>query len=361
MYIKSIELTNFRNYEKETILMNDGLNVVIGKNAMGKTNLLESICCCGIGKSTKTTKYKELINWNKKYAYIKIILSKKYRDHTIEFVIDDKDKKRVRIDGVQLTKLIDLVGILNIVFFSPDELKLVKESPQERRRFINISLSQQSKLYIYSLSRYEEALSQRNKLLKMQYTNENIQEMLNVWDPQIAKEAAFICLKRYEFIDKLKEIAKEIHSELTNNKEDLCLEYESLIKRDSIENMEKQVLELLKDSKEKDIKLQYTSIGPHRDDMDIKINGIDIRKFGSQGQQRTVALSLKLAEIKLFNIELGETPVLLLDDVLSELDGDRRKKLMKLSSNLQTIITCTDFDMDIKHNRIEISNGKRVN
>lgn len=360
MNIKQIYLKNFRNYEEETIELSDKLNVVIGQNAMGKTNLLESIYCCGIGKSTKTNKYKELIKWGNQYSYIKIIVQKRFRDHTIEFYIDQQDKKRVKVDGVPLLKIGELLGILNIVFFSPDEMKLIKESPAERRKFMDISLSQQFKSYLHALSKYNEVLAQRNKLLKESYKREDIKDMLSIWDSQLIENGVFIIQKRYEFIEKLRNFAKDIHSSITSQKEEIFLEYESFIKNGNIEEMKKKYEEKLLESVEKDLNLQYTLYGPHRDDINIKINNIDVRKFGSQGQQRTAALSLKLAEIELFKDETKESPVLLLDDVLSELDESRRNMLMKFSASLQTIITCTDFDSNIEHKTIRIQNGKVI-
>lgn len=361
MYIKQIYLKNFRNYEEETILLSDKLNVVIGKNAMGKTNLIESIYCCGIGKSTKTKKYKELIKWGSDYAYIKIIVQKKYREHIIEFSVDSQDKKRVKVDGIPLLKISELLGILNIVFFSPDEMKLIKESPQERRRFMDISLSQQYKSYLHALSKYNEVLAQRNKLLKENYKKDNIEDMLSIWDSQLIDNGVQIIQKRYQFIEKLKEFVKNIHSSITSGTENIELEYESFIKNDTADNMKIEYENKLKESVEKDINLQYTLYGPHRDDINIKINNIDVRKFGSQGQQRTAALSLKLAEIELFKDETKESPVLLLDDVLSELDESRRNMLMKFSASLQTIITCTDFDSNVEYKEIRIQNGKVIN
>ena len=361
MNIKEITLKNFRNYENETIKFQEGLNVIIGNNAMGKTNLLESIYCCAIGKSPKTTKYKELIKMGKTNAYIKIVLERKYRDHIIEFYVDNKENKRIKIDGVPLSKLKDLIGYMNIIFFSPEEIKMIKEGPDERRKFINISLSQQSKTYLTSLYKYNEILANRNKLLKENFKDENIKEMLVIWDSQLAKEGAYVIKKRYEFVNKLSIAAKQAHKSLTDSKEDLELEYESIVKDEPIEIMQEKIEKLLKDSVDKDINLQYTSVGPHRDDIAIVANKIDIRKFGSQGQQRTCALSLKLAEISLFEDEIKEKPILLLDDVLSELDATRRTKLMELSSELQTMITCTDFDMDLAHNEIRIQNGQQIN
>lgn len=354
MYIERVTLKNFRNYENKTVEFKDGLNVIIGRNASGKTNLLESIYCSGIGKSPRTNKYREMIRWDSDYAYIKVTLKKNRSTHTIEYSIDSQDKKRIAIDGIPLVKLSEILGMLNIVFFSPDEMRLIKESPQERRRFADISLSQQNKKYFYSLSKYNNVLAQRNKLLKESRDMRSLPEMLYGWDVQLAEHGAYMIGKRYEFVEKIQTFAKKIHLEITDGKEDLQLEYESNVQYGDVKEMQTVFFDKLRSNIEKDTNLSYTSFGCHRDDIAIKINGIDVRKYGSQGQQRTVALSLKLAEIYLFESEIGEKPVLLLDDVLSELDLYRRQKLMELSSGLQTIITCTDFDMDLPRNTVFI-------
>lgn len=354
MYIESVTLKNFRNYEDKTVDFKDGLNIVIGKNASGKTNLLESVYCSGIGKSPRTNKAREMIRWGSDNAYIKVILKKQYSRHIVEYFIDSADKKIIKIDSIPLVKQSEILGMLNIVFFSPDEMKLIKESPQERRRFSDISLSQQNKKYLFSLSKYNNILAQRNKLLKESRDIKALPEMLYGWDVQLAEYGAYIVAKRYEFVEKIQVFAKKIHSEITDEKEDLELEYESNVDRGETDKMKEIFFQKLRANLEKDMNLLYTSFGSHRDDIAIKINGIDVRKYGSQGQQRTVALSLKLAEIYLFESEVGEKPVLLLDDVLSELDASRRQKLMELSSGLQTIITCTDFDMDLERNTVLI-------
>lgn len=354
MHVESVTLKNFRNYQDKTVLFKDGLNIIVGQNASGKTNLLESVYVAGIGRSPRTNKYKDMIRWGSEYAYIKVTIKKNKSTHTIEYSIDRQDKKRIAIDGIPLVKLSEILGMLNIVFFSPDEMKLVKESPVERRRFMDISLSQQNKNYFNALSKYNAIVAQRNKLLKEEHNPDKIKEMLYGWDSQLASYGATIILKRYEFIEKIKVFALNTHSEISNNSENLQLEYECEIPQGEISSIKEEFLKKLNENFEKDLSLQYTSFGCHRDDISIKINGIDARKFASQGQQRTVALSLKLAEISFFESETGEKPVLLLDDVLSELDASRREKLLKLSAGLQTLITCTEFEENLNHNLIKI-------
>ena len=327
------------------------------RRIFGKTNFAESVYFAALGKSPRTNHSKEMIKWSAKQAYINLTVGKKFRDHEITLLVDNKDKKKLLLDGLPCSRISDLVGVLNVVYFSPDELKMIKDGPQERRRFIDISLCQQSKNYLYSLQKYNAVLAQRNKLLKSGFGINTLKETLFVWDAQLAKYGAYIIRKRYDFIEKLKKLALVSHNTLSAEKEKLSLSYESSLSYDEEEELERQFSESLKAAFEKDVDLAFTTFGCHRDDMDITIDGTDVRKYGSQGQQRSAALSLKFAEIDLFNEETGEKPVLLLDDVLSELDETRRKKLIEMSSSLQTIITCTEFDENVDHTLFRVSAG----
>lgn len=356
MYIKQVQLNDFRNYASQSMTLTEGLNVFEGHNASGKTNFAESIYCSALGKSPRTSKDKDLIRWGSQLARINVVVARKYRDYEIGLVIN-KDKKRLTIDGVPCAKMSDIVGILNVVYFSPDEMKMIKESPQERRRFIDISLCQQSKNYLFTLQKYNNVLAQRNKLLKTGLGINTLKETLFVWDMQLAKYGAYIIKKRYDFVHKLKDFAGNAHDFLTDGKEKLKISYECALPSDDIEVIANEFVLALKNSFEKDCDLNYTTFGCHRDDLDISIDNIDVRKFGSQGQQRSTALSLKFAEIDLFKDELGEKPVLLLDDVLSELDKSRRNKLLEMSASLQTIITCTEFEENTPHSLYKVNNG----
>ena len=238
------------------------------------------------------------------------------------------------------------MGVLNVVYFSPDELKMIKESPKERRRFMDISLSQQKKKYFYNLQRYNKTLDQRNKLLKTARSIEGLRDMLAVWDVQLAAIGAEIISDRLIFLKKLSVYAAREHTRLSGGREELVLRYESDA-LDMDRDIKEQLILRYEADIEKDYQLKFTSSGPHRDDIKITINGIDVRKFGSQGQQRSAALSLKMAEISQFEEETGEKPVLLLDDVLSELDEGRQRELLSAASGVQTILTCTEFDIDI--------------
>lgn len=357
MFIKKVTLKDFRNYRQQTVELDPGLNIFAGENASGKTNFAESIYFAALGKSPRTNHSKEMINWSAKQAYINLTVGKKFRDHEITLLVDNKDKKKLLLDGLPCSKLSDVVGVLNVVYFSPDELRMIKEGPQERRRFMDISLCQQSKNYLYSLQKYNAVLAQRNKLLKSGFGVNTLKETLFVWDAQLSKYGAYIIRKRYLFVEKLKRLAEASHKTLSDGKETLSLSYECALPFDEEENLEREFAESLKASFEKDTDLFFTSFGCHRDDLDISIDGVDVRKYGSQGQQRSAALSLKFAEIDLFGEEIGEKPVLLLDDVLSELDEKRRSNLLNMSSSLQTLITCTEFDEKVPYTLFNVKNG----
>ncbi|HRF36327.1 MAG TPA: DNA replication/repair protein RecF [Clostridia bacterium] len=344
MNVKKVQLINFRNYQKQDITFCDGLNIIVGNNASGKTNMVESVYYSGLGKSPRTFQDKELVKWGEESAYIKIEIEKKYRNHIIEINIDKIGKKRIAVDKIPVRKINELIGMLNVVYFSPDELDIIKESPVLRRNFLNISLSQQKKSYYFSLVRYNKILAQRNKLLKDEYDTSVIKETLPIWDSQLAEIGTNIIIERYEFCEKMQKIIELIHSELTGGEEVLTMEYESKIKLSDRESMKEEFLKLLSESYDKDIHLKYTTVGCHRDDINIKINDIEVRKFGSQGQKRTTALSLKLAEVKLFELVTGEKPILILDDVLSELDSKRQNKLLEHIRGVQTLLTCAGYN-----------------
>lgn len=346
MIIKKLKVINFRNYKEESILFSPGLNVLSGINASGKTNLLEAVYLGAIGKSPRTAQDKEMINWGQDYLYVMIELNGKYRSHKLEIHIDSHSAKRIAIDGLPIKKHGELMGVLNVVYFSPDELKMIKESPKERRRFMDISLSQQKKKYFYNLQRYNKTLDQRNKLLKTARSFEGLRDMLAVWDIQLATIGAEIISDRLIFLKKLSVYAAREHTRLSGGREELLLRYESDA-LDMDRDIKEQLILRYEADIEKDYQLKFTSSGPHRDDIKITLNGIDVRKFGSQGQQRSAALSLKMAEISQFEEETGEKPVLLLDDVLSELDEGRQRELLSAASGVQTILTCTEFDINI--------------
>ena len=359
MKVNSIKLLNYRNYSEQEINFCEKLNVIIGKNAQGKTNLLEALFLCAIGKSPRTTKDKDLVNWNKEFAKITVNLSKKIGNHIIDIYLFKNQNKAIKIDNIGINKIALLLGTLNAIYFSPDELKLIKESPDERRKFMDIVICQFDRNYYYNLSSYNKVLNQRNKLLKSQDVSV-IKETLPIWDLQLAKFGAKIIFSRLNLIEKLKVYANNIHSELTSNEENLVLSYQGYTS-DTPESLENILNNKLKENYDKDIKLGFTTIGPHRDDIKIASNDIDLRSFGSQGQQRTASLSLKLAELEVFKENIGEYPILLLDDVLSELDEVRQTKLLNFVSHIQTILTCTEFNYNIPQTKFHIADGKLIN
>lgn len=351
MIIESVTLKNFRNYKSDRISFQDGLNVIVGKNATGKTNLLESVYLCAVGRAARTPRDKELILWGEQLSHVKLTVKRRFSTRTVDIYIDQKNKKKIAVDGIPISKIGELMGVLNVVYFSPDEMKLIKDSPDERRRFLDISLSQQSKTYFYTLVKYNKILAQRNKLLK---NGAGAAQTLNIWDVQLAAEAAKLYMKRKAFVERLKEYAKRKHTILTAGKEDLSLALESFSDANTEAEAAQELLEKLKLAREKDLTLQYTSQGAHRDDLKISASGIDLRKFGSQGQQRAATLSLKLAEIDTFEEETAERPVVLLDDVLSELDPQRRASLLAALGGVQTLLTCTEFYESVAANKIYI-------
>ncbi len=357
MYLSNIKLNNFRNYKSLNLDLSENINVLLGKNAQGKTNLLEAIFFCGIGKSFKSVKDKELIKWEEESGKIEIEIQKKYRKQKIEINLSKSLKKNIKIDGISIIRIGDLLGEIPVVFFSPDELKLIKESPEERRKFMNISLSQTDKKYFYLLRRYEKILANRNKLLKETKDIEVLRQTIDIWDRVLVDVAEKIIKERERFIKEITPFAEKALDYISGGKEKLRVEYKGL--KSENQTYSEILAKKLKQNIEKDFKLGYTSIGPHRDDIDIYLNEIEVKNFASQGQQRTVALSLKLAELEIMKQKTGEYPILLLDDVFSELDSERREKLLKFTTRTQTFITCTDFDKNIENCKIiTIKDGK---
>ena len=358
MIIKSIELTNFRNYESLNLEFDKGTNILYGDNAQGKTNVLEAIYLSSITKSHKGSKDQDIIRFGENESHIRTYLEKDGDTYKVDMHLRKSGSKVIAVNGQKLKKAAGLLGLLNVVFFSPEDLSIIKNGPSERRRFIDMELCQLDSFYLYNLNNYNKIVNQRNKLLKDIYTNYSLKETLDIWDSQLISYGSKIIERRVAFINQLNEIIYDIHKKLSGEKEEILIKYEPNV---LIEEFESK----LKQNQEKDIKLKMTTVGPHRDDICIDVNGIDIRKFGSQGQQRTAALSLKLSEIELVKKITKDTPVLLLDDVLSELDSNRHKYLLDSIGNIQTIITCTGLD-DFVNDRFEInkvfkvSNGRIV-
>lgn len=347
MIIKSIELSNFRNYEKLEIKFDAGTNILYGDNAQGKTNILEAAYLSGTTKSHRGNKDREMIRFGEEEAHIRTVVLKNGKEFQIDMHLKSHGGKGVAINRVPIKKAGELFGILNIVFFSPEDLNIIKEGPSERRRFLDLELCQLDRLYLSDLTKYNKILAQRNKLLKDISFRPDLIETLPMWDSQLVEYGRRIIKSRKKFIEELNEIIYHIHLKISGGKEELILQYEPNIDDIFFED------ELSK-ARNKDLKLCQTTVGPHRDDMLFSIGGVDIRKYGSQGQQRTSALSLKLSEIDLVKRVIDNTPVLLLDDVLSELDSNRQNYLLNSINDIQTIITCTGLEEFVR-NRFEIN------
>ena len=347
MIIKSIELQNFRNYEDLNISFDEGTNIFYGDNAQGKTNILEAAYLSGTTKSHKCSKDKEMIRFGKQESHIRTVVVKKDKEYQIDMHLKHNRSKGIAINKVPIKKASELFGILNMVFFSPEDLNIIKNGPAERRRFLDSELCQLDKIYLSDLTTYNKILNQRNKLLKDMVYRPDLKDTLPVWDMQLVETGRKIIRRRKQFVDELNEIVHDIHYRISGEKENLLLQYEPSIEDIFFEDELSRV-------KERDMRQCMTSVGPHRDDLLFSIGEVDIRKFGSQGQQRTSALSLKLSEIELVKRSIHDTPVLLLDDVLSELDSNRQNYLLNSIHDTQTLITCTGLDEFVK-NRFQIN------
>lgn len=349
MIVESVELKDYRNYDFLDMKFNENVNIIYGDNAQGKTNILESIYMCSTSKSHRGSKDKEIIRFGQDESHIKLNVIKHDMRYRIDMHLKKNKSKGIAVNGIPIKKAVELFGIINIVFFSPEDLNIIKEGPSERRRFIDMELSQLDKIYLSNLVNYNKVLNQRNKLLKdLSYMpSEQLMQTLDIWDMQLIRYGKLIIKGRENFIERINEIIRGIHSKLSGGTEILQLSYVPFVNENEFENK-------LKESREKDIKYKSTGTGPHKDDLIFLINGNDVRKYGSQGQQRTAALSLKLSEIELVKLVIKDTPVLLLDDVLSELDSNRQNFLINSIGDIQTVVTCTGLDEFI-NNRININ------
>ena len=352
MIVKSLKLKNFRNYDLLDLEFDETTNIFYGDNAQGKTNILESIYLTGTTKSHRGTKDRDMIQFGQEEAHIETVVEKKGVPFKIDIHLKKNSPKGIAINKIPIKKASELFGIINIVFFSPEDLNIIKNGPAERRRFIDLELSQLDKLYLSDLSNYNRIVNQRNKLLKDVYDRKDLLDTLDIWDMQLVNYGNRIMERRKKFIDQMNQIIGEVHEKLKGGREHLKIFYEPSLKDESLEHA-------LMKNRERDIRMKSTSVGPHRDDICFMCGDLDIRKFGSQGQQRTAALSLKLSEIELVRRVTKDTPILLLDDVLSELDKHRQNYLLDSISDVQTLITCTGLDDFVNH-RFSINKILRV-
>lgn len=349
MFIKQLQLKNFRNYKALDITFDHKVNVIIGENAQGKTNLLEAIYLLAFTKSYRTNNDRELILWEEEFAKITGVIEKKHNNKLPLELIFHKEGKKAKLNHLEQRRLSEYVGTLNVVMFAPEDLSLVKGSPQVRRKFIDMELGQIEPIYMYHLGQYQKVLKQRNHLLKqLQFQNQPDTTFLQVMTDQLVKHAAIIVKKRFEFLKLLRKWAIPIHYKISRELEELAISYISaveVLEEDDEEKLEDKYLAHFSEVESSEIRRGSTLIGPHRDDLSLYINDKDVKQFGSQGQQRTTALSLKLAEIDLINDHIGEYPILLLDDVLSELDDFRQSHLLStIQGKVQTFVSTTTVD-----------------
>ena len=342
MIIKSIELKNFRNYQDLKIIFDEKTNIFYGDNAQGKTNILEAVYLSGTTKSHKGSRDRDMILFGEQEGHLRTLVQKGSADYRIDIHLKKNKTKGIAVNGVPIKKAGDLFGIANFVFFSPEDLSIIKQGPGERRRFLDLELCQLDRVYLHNLVSYNRIVMQRNKLLKYLPFRRELEDTLDIWDMQLAEYGEKIIAGRERFITDLGEILSDIHSNLSGGKEELQIFYEKNVSC-------AELYDTIRKNRDRDLKMKTSTVGPHRDDLRFVIDEIDIRKFGSQGQQRTAALSLKLSEIELVKKIIHDTPVLLLDDVLSELDHNRQNYLLNSIHDIQTMITCTGLDEFVNH------------
>ena len=352
MRINTLELKNYRNYESLSISFDPGVNIIYGENAQGKTNILESLYMISTTKSHRGVRDRDMIRFGMEESHIRSLIMKGGIDYRVDMHLRKNKSKGIAINGQRIRKASELIGLLHIVFFSPEDLGIVKNGPAERRRFMDMELCQLDASYLHNLNQYNKTVENRNRLLRDMYQFPDLQDTLSIWDDQLINYGRQIIESRRGFISDLNEIVGDIHSKLSGNREHLTILYEPNTEADEFE-------EKLRRSRERDIHMKSTSVGPHRDDFSFMDRDTDLRRYGSQGQQRTCALSLKLSEIDLVKKVIGHRPVLMMDDVLSELDSGRQNYLLSTIGGIQTFITCTGLD-EFVNNRFKIDQVFRI-
>lgn len=352
MTIESLRLDRFRNYGSLNLKFDRGTNIFYGDNAQGKTNILEAVYLCGTTKSHRGSKDSDMIQFQQEEAHICMEILKHGAKIQIDMHLKRNKAKGIAINKIPIRKASELFGIANFVFFSPEDLNIIKNGPAERRRFLDAELCQLSKIYLYHLTNYNKIIVQRNKLLKEAAFHPEYLDMLDIYDQQMALHGSCLIQERERFLLRMNQVIQKAHEKLSGGREQLRLVYDKSAEADGF-------LEQIKKNREKDLQLRMSAVGPHKDDIRFCIGELDAKKFGSQGQQRTAALSLKLAEIELVKQEIKDTPILLLDDVLSELDSKRQRYLLDSIGEIQTFITCTGID-DFIENQFEINRVFRV-
>ena len=361
MFIKRLQMLNYRNYNVLDISLGPHVNVFMGDNAQGKTNILEGIYYCAFARSHRTSKDRELINWNSDNALLSVTVGRERLDKRIDISILKDGKKAIQINKIKIKKIGELFGNFNVVMFSPEDLKIIKDSPGVRRKFIDMELCQLNPKYYYNLVQYNKVLNERNSILRNRNINKDI---LDVYDMQLVEFGYNIIMDRLEYIEKLNKYSTKIHSDITSGKERIEFKYISTIK--NLENIRENFYSLLEKNRVRDCERGITSVGPHRDEFTVLINDIDTKSYGSQGQQRTAVLTIKFSSLKIIKELTGEHPVLLLDDVLSELDFSRKRYILSTIGDIQTIITCTGIEdlyeyLDDKSKVFKVKDGEILN
>ena len=361
MFIKRLQMLNYRNYNVLDISLGPHVNVFMGDNAQGKTNILQGIYYCAFARSHRTSKDRELINWNSDNALLSVTVGRERLDKRIDISILKDGKKAIQINKIKIKKIGELFGNFNVVMFSPEDLKIIKDSPGVRRKFIDMELCQLNPKYYYNLVQYNKVLNERNSILRNRNINKDI---LDVYDMQLVEFGYNIIMDRLEYIEKLNKYSTKIHSDITSGKERIEFKYISTIK--NLENIRENFYSLLEKNRVRDCERGITSVGPHRDDFTVLINDIDTKSYGSQGQQRTAVLTIKFSSLKIIKELTGEHPVLLLDDVLSELDFSRKRYILSTIGDIQTIITCTGIEdlyeyLDDKSKVFKVKDGEILN
>ena len=356
MIIKSIELCNFRNYEREEFHFHEGTNVLYGDNAQGKTNVLEAIFVGGTTKSHKGSKDSDMIMKGREESHLRYFVEKNDCTYKVEIHMRKGRTKGIAIDGLPISSSKELMGLCNIIFFSPEDLGIIKDGPEQRRRFMDMELCQINKAYLYYLTQYKKILKQRNALLKQIQQKSDLKDTLEIWDNQLVENGSKLIEIREQFVEEVADIMKEKHRNLTGGQENIEVKYKPNC---TAKDFSRQLFM----EGDRDVLLGTTTVGPHRDDIQFFINGQEVKVYGSQGQKRTAALSLKMAEIEIVEKIIGEKPILLLDDVLSELDRSRQNYLLENIKGIQTIITCTGLEEFVTNGininqTFEIVNGK---
>lgn len=342
MWLKALELRDYRNYESLQLFdLSPRVNIFVGQNAQGKTNVVEAVLMLAVAKSHRTNKDAEMIRFEAESTLLQGMVERDNRSFKLDLRLLPKGKKS-RVNGVEKRKMSDFVGHLNVVLFAPEDLQLIKGGPQQRRRFLDVEIGQVSPQYLYNLSQYQKVLLQRNTLLKEVAKKEKSEDLLAIWDEQLCVYGTKVIQKRFEFVEKLEGYARDIHSRISGGKEELSFRYVNSFELAEGADVVERFFETLQSKRRLDILRGTTSVGPHRDDLEVRIDEREVHTYGSQGQQRTASLSMKLAEIELIRAEVGEYPVLLLDDVLSELDSERQLHLVEsMGERVQTLITTT--------------------